>query len=62
MKEKTAPPRLVLVLEEMVVLEVALGSWFTHDNNEKLVWFKTFPLRLDGDYIWQVLGSVANLG
>lgn len=62
MKEKTTPPPLVLVVEKMVVLEVALGSWFTDDDNEKLVWFKTFPLRFDSDYIWQVLGSVANLG
>lgn len=60
MKEKTSQPPLVLVVEKMVVLEVALGSWFTDDD--KLVWFKTFPLRFDGDYIWQVLGSVANLG
>lgn len=42
----------------MVVLEFAMESWFVEDN-EKLVWFKTFLLRFVGDYTWQVLGSVA---
>lgn len=42
----------------MVVLEAAVESWFVGDN-EKLVWFKTFLLRVVGDYTWQVLGGVA---
>lgn len=42
----------------MVMLEVAVGSWFVEDN-EMLVWLKTFPLSFDGDYIWQVLHGIA---
>lgn len=42
----------------MAVLEVAAGSWFVEDN-EALVWLKTFPLSFDGDHIWQVLHGMA---
>lgn len=37
----------------MVVLEVAVGSWFVEDN-EVLVCLKMFPRSFDGDHVWQV--------
>lgn len=56
--KKTAPSCWVLRVENMAVLEVAMGSWFVEDN-EKWIWFYTFPLKFDGGNICQELNDVA---
>lgn len=60
MKEKTTPPRWVLMVEKIVVPEVAVGvgSWSAEDK-EELVWLKAFPLSFHGNHIWQALGGGA---
>lgn len=49
-----------LMVEKMVVLEVAVGSWFVEDN-ESLLWFKTFHLdsmvSMPGSLGWYGLGA-----